>query len=185
VRVVNMKYIPLTMVREHMEGIPSFDCPDGFTIRTFAPGDELHWARIETLVGEFPDQQAALAYFKREYGPYRSKLEDRCFLIQDGEGEAIATATAWDHDFEGAVRGRVSWVAIVPAHQGRKLAKPLLSVVMTRLARTYGKAYLTTQTTSYPAINLYLSFGFRPHLIHESCEEGWALMEEALQRKIR
>ncbi|MGH2409415.1 MAG: GNAT family N-acetyltransferase, partial [Chloroflexota bacterium] len=101
-----------------------------------------------------------------------------------GQGEAIGTATAWEHEFEGMVRGRVSWVAIVPAYQGRKLAKPLLSAVMARLARSYGKAYLTTQTTSYPAINLYLSCGFRPHLIHQSCAEGWALMEEALQHKL-
>jgi GNAT superfamily N-acetyltransferase len=179
-----MKYIELTMVREHMENIPSFACPEGFSVRTFGPGDERHWARIERLVGEFPDQGAALAYFTREYDPYQSKLADRCFLLQAGKGEAIGTATAWDHEFEGANRGRVSWVAIVPAYQGRKLAKPLLSQVMACLARSYGKAFLTTQTTSYPAINLYLSFGFRPHLVHTSCDEGWALMEDTLQRKI-
>ena len=180
-----MKYIALTMVREDLENIPSYSCPDGFSIRTFRAGDERHWAGIERTVGEFPDQEAALAYFTGEYGPHQSKLADRCFLLQNGQGEPIGTATAWDHEFEGAVRGRVSWVAIDPAYQGRKLAKPLLSAVMRRMARSHGKAFLTTQTTSYPAINLYLSFGFRPHLVHDSCEEGWALMAETLQRPIR
>jgi ribosomal protein S18 acetylase RimI-like enzyme len=179
-----MKYIPLVMVRDHMDGIPAFACPPGCTIRTFVRGDEQRWARIEWLAGEFPDQEQALRQFTSEYGPYLSLLEDRGFFLEDSHGEAIGTATAWHNDFEGEERGRVSWVGIVPAYQGHGLAKPLLSAVMARLARDYRKAYLTTQTTSYRAINLYLNFGFEPYPVRPSCAEGWALMEEVLRRTI-
>jgi hypothetical protein len=55
---------------------------------------------------------------------------------------------------------------------------------MARLARDQAKAYLTTQTTSYPAVNLYLSFGFTPYLGADSVKEGWQLLEEVLHRKI-
>jgi len=55
---------------------------------------------------------------------------------------------------------------------------------MARLAGDHQKAYLTTQTTSYPAVNLYLSFGFTPYLGAESATEGWVLLEEVLHRKI-
>src|SRR6185437_6792038 len=119
-----MKYIALTMVREHMENIPSYRCPEGFSIRTFRPGDERHWARIERMVGEFPDQEAALAYFTREYGPHQSKLADRCFLLQNGQGEPIGTATAWDHEFEGAVRAEYHGLPSTPPIRGGSWPSP-------------------------------------------------------------
>ena len=84
----------------------------------------------------------------------------------------------------GEERGRVHWVAIEPRFQGRGLAKPLLGAVMARLAHVHRTAYLTTQTTSYRAINLYLDFGFVPYLLAASCEEGWRLTEAALRRPI-
>lgn len=39
----------------------------GYRIRPFVPGDERHWARIETSVGEFSEEAAARAYFERVY----------------------------------------------------------------------------------------------------------------------
>ena len=180
----NMKYITLAMVRDRMSDLPSFDCPPDFGIRTFVPGDERNWARIETLAGEFPDDDQALARFQEDYGAALPDLADRCFLLVDAAGMAIGTATAWRGRFAGEERGRVSWVGIVPAYQGRKLAKPLLSAVVQRLAKDEQKAYLTTQTTSFRAINLYLDFGFVPYFTHEASEEGWRLMEETLHRRI-
>ncbi|MBO0779295.1 MAG: GNAT family N-acetyltransferase [Ktedonobacteraceae bacterium] len=179
-----MKYIPLAMVRDHMEHIPFFPCPDGYRIRTFVEGDERHWARIEMAAGEFSDQERALQRFAEHFGADPRGQRDRCFLLENQHGEAIGTASAWYGNFEEEERGRISWVGIVPAFQGKKLAKPLLSVVMARLARDHQKVYLTTQTTSYQAINLYLNFGFVPYPVRESCEEGWRLMEQVLQRKI-
>ena len=41
----------------------------GYRIRPFVPGDERHWARIETSVGEFSEEAAARAYFERVYLP--------------------------------------------------------------------------------------------------------------------
>jgi ribosomal protein S18 acetylase RimI-like enzyme len=179
-----MKYIPLDMVRDHMDHIPAFSCPSDYAIRTFVRGDERLWARIESLAGEFPNQEQALQHFEKEFGPFLSDMEDRCFILEDRHGEAIGTATAWYGQFEGEERGRVHWVGIIPSYQGRKLSKPLLSAVMARLARDHQKVYLDTQTTSYPAVNLYLSFGFVPYLVNESSQEGWLLMEQVLKRKI-
>lgn len=179
-----MKYIPLAMIRDHMDHIPVVPCPAGYAIRTFATGDEPRWAQIETLAGEFPDQQHALQRFAEDFGPFLSEMEERGFILENERGDAIGTATAWYGPFAGEERGRVSWVGIVPAYQGRKLSRPLLSAVMTRLARDHPTAYLTTQTTSYRAINLYLSYGFVPYLTDESSQEGWSLMEQVLQRKI-
>jgi ribosomal protein S18 acetylase RimI-like enzyme len=180
----HVTYIPLAMIREHMDHIPSFACPDGVRIRTFVRGDEQEWARIETLAGEFSDQDEALRDFEEEFGGVLREMEDRCFLLEDSHGAAIGTATAWSGEFAGVERGRVHWVGIVPAYQGRKLARPLLSAVMARLARDHSTAYLTTQTTSYRAVNMYLNFGFVPFLTTEEDEAGWRMMERVLQRRI-
>jgi GNAT superfamily N-acetyltransferase len=179
-----MKYVPLEMVRKSMDHLPFFSCPTGYTIRTFVPGNERLWAEIEAEAGEFDTAEDAVAHFDSELGAFADELEDRCFFLLDPHGNAIGTATAWYGTFAGEVRGRAHWVGIIPSHQGKKLSKPLLSVVMTRLAEDHKKAYLTTQTTSYPAVNLYLSFGFTPYLATGSAVEGWVLLEEVLHRKI-
>jgi GNAT superfamily N-acetyltransferase len=179
-----MKYIPLEMIRKTMDHLPDFPCPAGYTIRTFVPGDERLWAQIEAEAGEFDTTEEALAHCNEEFGPYAGELEDRCFFLQDPRGLAIGTAMAWYGTLAGQACGRVHWVGMIPSYQGKKLSKPLLSAVMARLARDHEAAYLTTQTTSYPAVNLYLSFGFIPYLGRDSNTEGWELIEEVLHRKI-
>ncbi len=180
-----MKSIRLALIRDNVGQAPFFPCPNDYALRTYRPGDERRWATIESSAGEFPDQDQALARFARDFGPFPRAMESRCFILEDRSGAAIGTATAWHGHFAGQERGRVHWVGIVPAYQGKGLSKSLLSVVMARLARDHRTAYLTTRTTNYRAINLYLSFGFVPYLMHEQDEEdGWALVERLLQRPI-
>ena len=103
-----MKEISLEMVRDQMDHLPSFSYPSDYTIRTFVRGDERLWAKIETLAGEFPNQEQASEHFKAEFGSFLSEMEDRCFLLEDRHGEAIGTATAWYGHFEGEERGGVT-----------------------------------------------------------------------------
>jgi GNAT superfamily N-acetyltransferase len=97
------------------------------------------------------------------------------FLL-DGDGRPIGTSTGWSDDFSNrTVPGRVHWVAIHPQHQGRKLAKPLLSRTL-ELLRGLGhpSAYLMTSTGRIPAITLYLRYGFVPTIKTAEQREGWA-----------
>jgi predicted GNAT family N-acyltransferase len=75
-------------------------------------------------------------------------------------------------------------VGIVPKYQGKKLSKPLLAKSMQVLAEYHDSAYLTSQTTSYQAVNMYLNFGFEPYVTNETDIEAWKLLEEILNRKI-
>lgn len=176
--------IPLTMIRPHLQGIPDVALPAPYRIRSFRPGDEHLWAAIEWRAGEFPSQEQAELHFNREFGKHLDEMQLRCFILEDGPGTAVGTTTAWYNTLRGEPYGRIHWVAIVPEHQGRGLAKPLLSHAMKRLADFHDRAYLTTQTTSWKAIQMYLQFGFEPWVVEESCREGWAMMEELLQRKL-
>lgn len=55
-----MKRIPIKMKRADLLNIPDYELPDGFRIRFFEEGDEEIWAMVETAVGEFSDESAAL-----------------------------------------------------------------------------------------------------------------------------
>ncbi|MBS4197096.1 GNAT family N-acetyltransferase [Lederbergia citri] len=181
-----MKSIPLKMVRNNLLNIPKYSLPDGFQIRLFERGDEQNWARIEASVDEFINEEAALEHFIKEFGSGIDEISKRCLFIENKHGEAIATTTAWYGDLNGngEISGRIHWVSVVPEYQGKNLSKPLLSAAMNILAHHHSKAYLTSQTTSYKAINMYLNYGFEPYITDPSCYEAWELMETTLNRRI-
>ncbi|MEK3889486.1 GNAT family N-acetyltransferase [Bacillus sp. FSL K6-3431] len=181
-----MKRIPLKMVRKNLLNIPEYSLPTGFQMRLFEKGDEHNWTRVETNVDEFKNEKAALEHFTKEFGSLIDEMSTRCVFIEDKQGEVIATTTAWYGDLngDGEISGRIHWVGVVPEYQGKKLSKPLLSAAMNILAQHHSKAYLTSQTTSYQAINMYLNYGFEPFITGPSCYEAWELMEKTLNRQI-
>lgn len=181
-----MKRIPVTMVRESLLDIPQYSLPESFKFKLFSEGDEHDWARIETKVTEFKSEQLALERFSKEFGSYMNDMKGRCLFIENKHGKKIATTTAWYGGLtdDGKVSGRIHWVGVIPAYQGRKLAKPLLSAAMNILASHHAEAYLTTQTTSYRAINMYLNYGFIPLFKDSKCYQSWKLIEQKLNRKI-
>ena len=174
----------VTMVRGDLEGLPRHAVPDGYAIRPYARGDELAWVRIQSAADAYNVIVADL--FRAQFGDDTAELGRRLFMLEAptaaavGSGTAIGTAAAW---FGGARRdpevGRVHWVAIHPAHQGRGLAKPLLSRVCLAL-RDLGheRAFLTTSTARVPAIALYLRFGFVPEIGGPADAAAW----QGLQR---
>lgn len=185
-----MDYIPVTMIREELCDLRSYGLADGYRIRRFRPGDEQLWAEIETEAGEFDCTEHALSRFEREFGAFLDDMQERCFFLETEEGHGIGTATAWhetafqrpDTDAPPTEYGRVHWVGIRPAFQGRGLSKPLVGAVLARLAEFHDRAYLTTQTTSWIAIKVYVDLGFVPLLPTPRWEEAWALIAEATQR---
>jgi len=171
--IMSVKNIEFCMVRTDLQGIPQFRLPEGFRMRTYHPGDENTWVKIQQISDDYNDVD--LAEFYRTYGSNLNALEDLCFFVDTEEGETIGTSTAWfQKDFLGRPWGRVHWVAIVPDYQGRGLSKPLLTQTMNRLADAHNKCYLVTSCLRIPAIHVYLKFGFRPFVKSELCEEGWA-----------
>ncbi len=179
-----MRDIPLEMTRNTMNGLSDYDFPEGFTIRRYTPGAEAEWTRIEMAVNGFERESDALAYFQEVFGPASDRLPGRMLFLQDDTGRSIGTITAWFGVYAGVTQGRIHWVAIVPEFQGRGLARPLLAAAMALLAADFDRAYLTTETTSYRGISLYLSFGFAPVVESELDREGWKIVEEALGRTV-
>ena len=136
--------------------------PPDYTFRLFQLGDETHWARIETSVGEFETEADALSYFQERYLPKLPDLQERCVFIVSPEGLPIATAIAWfslpDRDYQAMLH----WVAVCPDHQGLGLGKALTQRVL-YLFKQFAPnqaVWLHTQTWSHVAVKCYHSFGF-------------------------
>ena len=174
-------HIPVVMVREDLTDLPVYSLPAGYRLRYYRDGEDHLWGKIEIAVASFDSMDKALAYFESEFGPGRDRMEARCLYLEDPNGRAIGTSTAWYNDaFNGRDYGRIHWVAIRPEYQGRGLAKPLLAASLRRIADFHDRAYLTTQTNSARAINLYLDFGFVPIETSGRCAEGWTWLASVL-----
>ena len=175
-----LPWIGLTMRLDALDALPEYALPPQYGWRYFQPGDERHWARIETSAGEFGDTDAALAGFRLpRYFPTDDWLDQRMLFLTDG-GVPFATATAWfGDDGPDAPEGRLHWVGIDADHQRRGLSYPLVSLAMRRIrALGHASAYLTTQTSSWPAIKVYRAFGFAPMIREEKEIEGWRIVSE-------
>lgn len=167
--------IQIVMVRDNLENIPRHELPEGYSIRTFKAGEGALWVEIGTAAGNFERLEGAQDRFSSEFLEPVEDMESRCFfIIENATDRAVGTAMAWyDPDFNGESYGRVHWVSIIPEFQGKRLAKPLLTVVLNRLAESHDKAVLHTQTFRKPAVKLYLDLGFKPFLNNPTCPQAW------------
>ena len=173
-----MKYYKVKMINNNIRDVKTdTTLPPGYYFRNYREGDEKIWAYIEAGAGEFKDEKAALERFENEFGESKADLKERCFFLCHEEAGPIGTSMAWYNlDFHGEEYGRLHWVAIHPDFQGRKLARPLIAKAIEKLQSLHDKAYLTSQTTSWIAIKIYLDFGFVPLLESPDCKEAWRLL---------
>jgi GNAT superfamily N-acetyltransferase len=161
--------VRLKMVRESLDHLPVHRPPPPFSVRWYQPGDEAHWLQIHLQAD--PLNRITPDLFGQQFGSNAALLSKRQGYLVSQQALPIGTCTAWfNDDFEGGPWGRVHWLALLPAYQGRGLAKALLSAIGQRLRELgHQRAYLTTSSLRLPAIRLYQSFGFLP-LIHNQAE---------------
>ena len=143
----------------------------GYRIRPFVPGDERHWARIETSVGEFSEEAAARAYFERVYLPEAAL---QCLFVVTEQDEPVATATTWTEEEASLRQLQLQWVAVEPAHQGRGLGRAIATAAVRRAVRLApGEAILLhTQTWSHRALRSKEGTGMKryPNEFEEAME---------------
>ena len=170
----SVEKVHLRMELDSLEQLPRHPLPERYGFRFYRPGDEIHWARIETSAGEFSRIEDGLRRFERDF-PDKQPLPERMMFLTDG-GVPFATVTAW---FEPDGAGLLHYVAIDAAHQGQGLSRALSGLGMNRLrALGHRSARLDTQTYSWVAIKVYHEFGFRPVIHGEDERRGWRIVSE-------
>ena len=175
------KYTEITMIREHLGEIESYELSDEYSVRWYQPGYEKLWMDIHLQSEKYIS--ITPGFFEDKFGTDAQVLAERQCFIFDKDNNAIATATAWfDDNFNGQKYGKVHWVAIVPRMHGRGLAKPLLSIVYNKL-RSLGheRAYLITANKRIAAVSLYLKFGFVPKINSPEELGVWRRLEKKLK----
>ena len=174
----SIPYIKVIMVKNDTGAYPRRLLPEGYSFACYIPGYEKDWARIHYMSEQFHDMESAGERFAAEFLRHPEKLPERCFFICDSYGSPIATSTLWEgNDLERPFQ-RIHWVCVIPGHRNKGLA----SALMTKMLDVYhalgcsDSLYLTTQTWSYDAINIYSSFGFKPYKGQKP--PGWAGTED-------
>ena len=157
-----LPYAKLYMLRKAGTPIPEFPLPEGFKYTLYKDGDEADWAKLEYSVEEFDSEFAALLRFKEEFMQNVDELYRRCLFIENENGEKVATANAWWTFIEDERRAWLHWVSVAPGYQGLGLGKAITSRVTQLLLELEGDVdfYLSTQTWSYKAINIYKICGY-------------------------
>lgn len=189
----SIPYFGVLMVKTDTADYPRYELPDGFTMTGYQPGFETEWAKLMVEVDHTDTLQEAEKIFQNEFLSNPSLLPKQCLFILDSSGKTAATASLWHGEHFGKTCQRIHWVAAKPEFQGKGLIKALL----TKLLDIYNKMgfrdflYLTSQTWSYKAINLYFQFGFKPYTGEKPLnwkadhfDENTRLAWENIQKKI-
>jgi len=154
-----IKYYGVVMVKTKPSNI-EVSLPEGYSLVKYKKGDEIYWADIEVSVEEFDSTEESVEYFKKEYKEDIKALSERCLFVEFN-AEKIGTATAWHGNHLGEKAPRIHWVGVKPEHQGKGICKYLIQAVLEVYEKhNESPVYLTTQTWSYKAINIYQKYGF-------------------------
>ena len=172
-------YYELLLERE-LADMPEYPLPVGYHFVPYSDGDRDAWIAIEQSAKEFTMYEQGLEAWNRYYANSLDILPDRMFFIETEAGEKIATATAfyniYGRDKSGS--GWLHWVAVKKEHQGKGLAKPLITYVLKVMRNLgYTHAKIPTQTNTWLACKVYLDLGFVP--IEKNLEhsyEGWKIV---------
>jgi mycothiol synthase len=166
------------MEKKGLDNLPVIPMPDGYTLRSYRPGDEEDLARIY----EGSDLGSATAEKVRA-----NVLGHPCFrperiLVVEREGQVVGTAAAWSEPTDPGV-GYLHMVGVLPEHQGKRLGK-LLTVEAIRFSRNegYDTQRLVTDDWRDAAIRLYLDLGYIPLLTHPTHRARWEALGRRLNR---
>ena len=163
------------MIKYDVENYPRFDLPEGFYITGYKPGFEKQWAEIECVQQCMESVEKAEEIFRSEFMSEPQWLYDRCLFVVDGKRDRVAAVTSlWLGKLteDEPLHARVHWVATREEYQGLGLIKAIFTHIMDLYHKLgdQGYIYLTTQSQSYVAINIYKKFGFLPYMgqLHKS-----------------
>lgn len=155
--------VSFDMVRDDLRGFPIHDLPAGYTFRIYRPGDDAVWTALNRATEPFFEIKPEL--WGSQFGGDLDALADRMFFVVTGDDEPVGSIAAWwEKDRANPEeRGRIHWVMVHPVHQGRGLAKPMMTRAMQRLAQSHSAAVLGTSSGRIWAVKVYLDFGFLPN----------------------
>ena len=160
----------LRMVRLDLARLPQLEIPEGYEIRTYQEGDDVHWADVisDSFGGERTPEDA------------RRDIMDRDVFDPEGlyfatyQGTPVGTTCAWKDTPDETEVGIVHMVGVHSAHTGHRVGKCVTLCVLLYLREQGFKcAKLGTDDFRLPAIKTYLNLGFLPVYVDVTQPERW------------
>jgi mycothiol synthase len=155
----------MRMIRS-LADLPPIVVPEGYRLRPYRPGDEEPWAHLINAAFSTEKRQFDVtpASFAHEYPTEHGESWDWIlFAEHEADGALAGTTAAWEAERNGRRMGLVHWVAVDPAHRGRRLGEALLAAALHAMrARGLTDVYLNTGPELEAAVRLYERLGFVP-----------------------
>lgn len=156
------------MLRPTLEGLPPLApvlaaLPAGYTMRTYAPSDEVSWAALMNS-GDMGVWDEATAREKLTGLPFPQFDPDGLFMVVHGpQQQIVGSACAFLVDPAEREQGILHMVCVLPEHRGRRLSyAPCLAVLHHFRQRGYSRVRLNTGAQRLGAVKVYLELGFQP-----------------------
>lgn len=123
--------VEVAMVRSDLNDIPHYALNGDYFFKFYENGDAQIWVNAQSAAEPY-HKSLKVDFLAKEFGNDFESLEARQIFIKNiKSGDIVATATAWNGELiEGIPMGRIHWVAVVPSHQGRGLAKALCTKML-------------------------------------------------------
>ena len=157
---------------------PKVQLPDGYTIRTYQPGDEARFYEVMALAG-WP------GWNDEKLRPWLSRiLPDGWFMIIDEASDEIVATAMCLHNYKEThpFQGELGWLACDPAHTGKGLGAVVSAAVTARFIAAGDKRIcLYTEGYRLPALKTYLKLGYVPLLYAPEMPDRWQAICTQLQ----
>ena len=197
----SVKYFGIIMEKHDASIYPKHELPEGFSFVKYQPGFDKKWAELNYEVDHTETLEAAEKIFKKEFLDHDpdAMKEKMVFAVDESNNNLAGVGAVWDGDMFGEIQQRLHWIAVSSKYQNRGIAKAVIS----KLFDIYndlgynGYIYLTSQTWSYKALNIYKHFGFKPYMgeqpvnwtkdlknksYEEQNAEAWKIINEKLNQ---
>ena len=134
--------------------------PPGYSIRTFEPGDDADWLKLNAIAFADHPEQGQLTQADLEARKSADWFNPAGFFIaEDANGTQVGFH--WTKTPVGSAAGEIYAVGVHPGTQGSGLGKALTVHGMNYLATSgLEKIVLYVDDENRPAVNLYTSLGF-------------------------
>ncbi|HHN45873.1 MAG TPA: GNAT family N-acetyltransferase [Planctomycetes bacterium] len=154
--------------------------PEGYSIRTFMPGDEEVWADIMNgSIGEWDAGKAGAALFGQPCFDPSAMF----FAVDNSTGAPVGSACLWHDDADPLGTGRLHMVAVKEEHRGHRLGETLVTAVLAAgKSRGLERIVLATDDWRVGAVKTYLKLGFEPvlNVRFEDHSPRWAALKKQL-----
>lgn len=173
------------LLKISLNDLKEYPLPNNYHFEFYKDGDEKYWIEIEKSAQEFINDEEGIKAWEKYYLKNKNDLYNRLIFLVNDKNEKIGTATSYYNTItNNKNEGYLHWVAIKREYQGMHLAKPLITYALKNLKKLgYEEAYISTQTTTFVAVKIYLDLN-ATFVEHENDIEGLKVLSKLINHPL-